>query len=286
MNTRACALRLAAALGCVGIADAYGSPPPGSTDPRTDSIRRSVPLAEKLPEQTKDAPSSKSGQKKRVIGGIPVESIDETLYVPPKPANLERPVYPFEMLKQRVSGEASISCLVDTDGRVVQINVLNATRPEFAEALAAAIEAAEFAYGTKEGDPIASVLGFRYRFDPRANGDDTQRREELELLELASKKKLSIGKPDRLDRPLRARKQQAPAFPVRMLKSGEQGTAVVEFYLDEYGEPKLPRVLSATDPSFGYAAAHAVSQWRFEPPTVDGHPVVMRVAVPFQFRLE
>jgi TonB family protein len=100
------------------------------------------------------------------------------------------------------------------------------------------------------------------------------------------KKRLAVGHPTRLDRPLRAKKQPAPAFPVRMLKSGAEGAAVIEFFLNEYGEPRLPRVLSATNPAFGYAAAHAVSQWRFEPPTVDGQPVVMRVAVPFQFRLD
>lgn len=234
----------------------------------------------------KSKPAEKDATTKRTINGVPVESIEDTLYVPPKPNNLEPPVYPFEMLKERVRGEASVSCLVDTDGRVVQINVLNATRPEFAEALAAAIEAADFAYGTREGDPIASVLGFRYRFEPRAEEDDLEKKEDLELLDKAVKKRLAVGKPGELDRPLRAKKQPSPAFPVKMLKSGAQGAAVIEFYLDQYGDARLPRVLSATDPAFGYAAAHAVAQWRFEPATIDGEPVVLRVSVPINFRLQ
>jgi hypothetical protein len=48
---------------------------------------------------------------------------------------------------------------------------------------------------------------------------------------------------------------------------------------------RLPRIVSATADSFGYAAAQAVVAWQFGPPLVGGKPAVVRVKVPFKFSL-
>ena len=45
----------------------------------------------------------------------------------------------------------------------------------------------------------------------------------------------------------------------------------------------MPRVVSATEEGFGYAAVQAVSAWWFEPPLMGGKPVVVRVQIPFKF---
>jgi len=41
--------------------------------------------------------------------------------------------------------------------------------------------------------------------------------------------------------------------------------------------------VSATAPEFGYAAAQAVATWRYEPPLLDGKPVIARVQIPVSF---
>jgi outer membrane biosynthesis protein TonB len=46
---------------------------------------------------------------------------------------------------------------------------------------------------------------------------------------------------------------------------------------------RLPRIISATDPAFGFAAAQAVFGWQFKPPTKGGQPVVTKVRIPFGF---
>jgi TonB family protein len=236
---------------------------------------------EAKPESRKDAANAAAGQR---VFDVPRESIEGTLYVPPKAGKIDLPVYPYELLRQRVAGEAAVTCMVGTDGRVVNTRVMRATRPEFGAALAAALEATRFGHGTREGEPIASVMGFRHTFNPR--GSETQSlQEELELLERALRRPQTLGKARDLDRPLRAKEQPPPAFPPQLLRQGVEGNALIEFLLDEDGRVRLPRIVSASDPSFGYAAAHAVAQWRFEPPTARGEPTVMRVSIPISFRV-
>ncbi len=219
---------------------------------------------------------------------VPKQSLEETLYVPPKAGKIDLPVYPYEMLRQRVTGEASVSCLVNVDGTVVNTKVIRASRPEFGAALAAALEATRFGHGTREGEPIASVMGFRHAFTlrPHSGRGEEDLQEELDLLERTAQRPQTVGRARDLDRPLRPKERKPPAFPPSLLGKGVEGEALIEFLLDESGRARLPRIVSASRPEFGYAAAHAVAHWEFEPPTARGAPTIMRVAVPFSFRVD
>ena len=68
-------------------------------------------------------------------------------------------------------------------------------------------------------------------------------------------------------------------------KSGKaaKGEATIEVLIDKDGWVQLPRVVSTSNPAFGWAAAQAVAVWRFEPPKVGGKAVVTRVRIPFVF---
>ncbi|HYC71089.1 MAG TPA: TonB family protein [Opitutaceae bacterium] len=232
-----------------------------------------------------DAEKEAVARGQQVLLETPRQSIEGTMYVPPKAGKIELPVYPYDLLRQRITGEASVSCMINTEGMVINTRVMKATRPEFGAALVAALEATRFGHATKEGEPIASVLGFRHTFNPKDHAEKDWQ-PEIELLERAVRRPQTLGKARDLDRPLRPREQRSPAFPPSLLSRGVGGEALIEFLLDETGRARLPRIVSATDPSFGYAAVHAVAQWRFEPPTARGEPTVMRVAIPFTFRVD
>jgi hypothetical protein len=45
----------------------------------------------------------------------------------------------------------------------------------------------------------------------------------------------------------------------------------------------LPRIVSASAPEFGWAAATSVSQWLFKAPRRKGKPVDVKVAMPVSF---
>ncbi len=92
--------------------------------------------------------------------------------------------------------------------------------------------------------------------------------------------------PKKLDLPVKVVSQRTPVFPLSVQSRLTQGQAKLEFLIDEEGRVRLPRIVTAADPAFGYAAIQAVSAWRFEPPKASGKPVVARVRLPFEFNLE
>jgi TonB family protein len=214
----------------------------------------------------------------------PKISLEEAMYVPPKFRTRVKPVYPFELLRDGVAGAARVGCFIDQNGAIVNAQAVQATRPEFGAALVAAVEASTFAMATNEGEPIPTILAFVHEFSHRAPNAAEVCADE-ELLDRVRRRPRTLSRPAELDEPLRPKTQVAPTFPLALRRRDVEGTATVEFVLDERGRARVPRILSASDPAFGYAAVQAVVQWEFEPPTVKGTPALVKVIVPFTFSL-
>ncbi|MDB6128188.1 MAG: transport protein TonB, partial [Verrucomicrobia bacterium] len=49
------------------------------------------------------------------------------------------------------------------------------------------------------------------------------------------------------------------------------------------GRARLPRIVSATDPAFGWSALQAIAEWRFVPPRRGGKEEIVRARIPFDF---
>ena len=77
--------------------------------------------------------------------------------------------------------------------------------------------------------------------------------------------------------------QTSPEFPPALRGRVAQGTGVVKYFVDPTGHVRLPTVITASDPEFGEAALAAMKQWRYEPPRIDGKPVVVLERHSFQF---
>jgi TonB family protein len=89
----------------------------------------------------------------------------------------------------------------------------------------------------------------------------------------------------KLDVMPKALSRRPPVYPSTLREAGRPGEALIEFYIDEKGDAQLPRIVSASAPEFGYAAAQAVATWRFEPPMKNGKPVIARAQIPVAFKL-
>jgi TonB family protein len=159
--------------------------------------------------------------------------------------------------------------------------VNKATHPEFGEATIAMVEQWEFEPALKDGRPTRSELAFAQEFSrydrelvPEAVDD---------VLTLEQKHPERIVGAGKLDEPLKPTSTRPPVFPVAARGKGGKGEATVEILIDGEGRARLPRVVAASDPAFGWAAVQAVAVWRFEPPTRKGQPVVTRVRIPFEF---
>jgi TonB family protein len=201
----------------------------------------------------------------------------------PKPLLTSAPVYPYDLLVQKIKGKASVTFAIDPSGRTRLVRLTSATRPEFGEAATAMIEAWRFEPARKNGKPCWAVL--RKDQDFERDADDFPMNESAERLLRALKKEPSPIVDDfrTLDAPLKGRFTPSPVVPEAVLASKAKSVAVVEFIVDHAGHAQLPRVISATSPDFGWAAATAVARWQYTTPSKNGRPVDVRVRVPVEY---
>ncbi len=202
----------------------------------------------------------------------------------PQPVSTAFPVYPFEALVEGKAGTTEIKFIVGPNGRVSSSQVLQAGLPELGPAVLAMIDAWRFTPPkNKEGQPCYAALTMRHDFRPNNNGDVPLTEEALKILKKLGKKPEEIIAPGRLDAMPKPLSRRPPVYPTGLLRKGQPGQAVIEFFIAPNGDAELPRIVSSTMPEFGYAAAQAVATWRFEPPRKAGKPVITRVLIPIEF---
>jgi TonB family protein len=78
-----------------------------------------------------------------------------------------------------------------------------------------------------------------------------------------------------------------PRYPESLLSRRIEGEAIVEFVVDARGRADMAtfRVISATDPLFGYAVRDVLPRMRFRPGSIGGKKVKTVVRMPFKFVL-
>lgn len=92
--------------------------------------------------------------------------------------------------------------------------------------------------------------------------------------------------PAAIEVPPRAESLVQPAYPEEARKAGVVGRAIVEVTVGEDGAVlACSLVTSSASSDLDQAALNAARSSKFAPGTKDGKPVVMKVKVPFEFRL-
>lgn len=207
--------------------------------------------------------------------------------VPPEPVNTTFPVYPFAELLAGRKGKTKLNFVVHPDGRVVEAHLLEATTPEFGQAVLAMIDTWEFKPARKkDGTPTYAIISFAHEFEPNGNGDVPVPRFAHAILRKLKRAPQEIATLAALDEAPRPISRRPPVYPLGLRALGQTGEAEVEFFIDERGDAQLPRVVSASAPEFGGAAVQAVASWRFQPPKIKGRPVTVRVQMPIEFKLK
>jgi TonB family protein len=202
--------------------------------------------------------------------------------IPPKLTHGVIAVYPFELLRDHVSGTAVVRFIVSPDGNIEQAKVINATRPEFGQALLAMLDEWKFQPAIKDGKPTEAPIEVHQEFS-ESSPDVPVSETELDLLNELKKDKPAFCPVKDLDARPQLLSQLPPVFPSALLGQVAEGQAVIAFIIDHDGNVQLPRVVFATDPAFGYAAVQGVSEWKFVPLTSHGQPVAIRAQIPIRF---
>jgi len=205
---------------------------------------------------------------------------------PPKPILTNAPVYPFELLKRKVTGKAEVSFAIDPSGRTHVVKVSGATQPEFAASAEAMIASWRFEPATKAGVPCWALLAKKQEFD-RDAADFPLNESADRLLRVLKKNPCPIlMDANGLDEKLQGRFQPEPDVPDSIRKANQPCQAIIEFIIDHAGHAQLPRIVSASSPEFGWAAATAVARWQFTQPLKGGKPVDVFARIPVVYKPE
>jgi TonB family protein len=208
--------------------------------------------------------------------------------IAPEPVSTLMTTYPFEALLAEKKGKATVRYVIGPDGRIAQARVMEATAPEFGAATLATIDGWRFKPARRKADGAATfaVVTFTREFEPDGRGDVPVSDSARWIVSRLRKNNLNAVKGEELDAPPKPVSQRPPVYPSPLREAGTDGEALIEFYIDQAGDAQLPRIVSATAPEFGYAAAQAVATWRFAPPKKAGKSVIVRAQQLVTFHLK
>jgi TonB family protein len=204
--------------------------------------------------------------------------------IAPEPVNTAFPIYPLAALQAGQSGWSEVKFIIGPAGRITASQLLGASHPEMGHAALAMIDTWEFTPPKKkDGTPCYAALTIRHEFKPNNYGDVPVSDEARQILKKLGKTPGEIVSFQDLDRPCKPRSRRPPIYPSKLLKAGQPGEALIEFFIAPNGDAELPSIISSSAPEFGYAAVQAVATWRFEPPVKGGKPTTVRVRIPLEF---
>lgn len=191
-------------------------------------------------------------------------------------------VYPLNLLQDNISGSAKVTVIVDPDGNVAKIEILEATHPEFGLATRGMMQSWEFEPATKDGKGTWSIFALKQKFDKYARGSEVSQSAEDILKNLKSHSQ-DIHVPSALDSLPVALYKPIPNYPPHLAMGGIGDLVLVEFFIDEDGVVQLPHIVEAKNDELAWIALTTVSRWRFDTPLREGRPVVTRVRLPMNF---
>ena len=185
-------------------------------------------------------------------------------------------------------GEVNVIICVDADGHLADLLVSGYTDRAFADEAVDALKHWRYTPAYDHGRPIG--VRMELRFDFSATG------RVVSLLAIDTLKNLydqTMGGPLMVNRVCPPHELDHPVVPVAPVSPGNPGklagaasgprSVVVDFYVDENGQPRMPVAVKYPHEALAVAAVDALSRWRFTTPTRAGKPVAVRVQQEFIF---
>jgi TonB family protein len=202
--------------------------------------------------------------------------------VTPSPVVIVDPIWPYDALINGDSGSAVVSFKVSETGSVSDVVVQEATQPEFGAALVAAVEMGNFDRPIENNHVVQVALARRWDF--KAVPTDAAATTDASTRIVVAMRRGEISSAKGLDARLAPIYRVQPVYPQALkARGGPAGRAEIELVVDHEGRVRLPRIISATEPEFGWAAATALAQCIFTPPTRGGVPLNVKVRIPVDF---
>jgi len=198
------------------------------------------------------------------------------------------PVFPFQLQQLSVtSGEARVVISVDSTGTLDEYLVVGYTMPEFADVAVRAIKQWKFEPARLRGEPVGATVELIFHFESQGTLVVSQTLVEnmqARLIQLMAGayvyKPCSMRDLDKIPTPIYT---VSPVYPKELADRGVKGRVVIGFYIDETGAVRMPAGSLDDNSQLIALAIAALKQWRFEPPTRGGKPVLVAAQQVFNF---
>lgn len=207
------------------------------------------------------------------------------------PRVIEQPIwlFPQEVARDSVyEGEARVLVSVSEEGELLDFILLGFTHPAFGREVADALPRCKFAPGRVRGEPATTRVPITIHFAQQGTVISMTGGESLAkyVARLTTRPTFTgtVCPGQKLDRPLQTAAMVSPQYPAELRARAESGTVTVDFYVDAEGRVRMPATSAGSHPSFARTAIGAVEQWKFEPPTSGGEPVLVHVQQEFRFK--
>ena len=196
------------------------------------------------------------------------------------------PVFPFQLTQAGVTnGQAQVAISTDVNGKLVDWMVIAYSHPELAREAVDSIKQWRFVPARLRGEPVGTTIEIYFYFEAKGVVVSTTMMDlRARATILASNRNVyepcSLRDLDRIPTPLAA---IAPQYPAELANKGVRGKVTVDFYIDETGVARMPSVSSHDNSDLTVLSIEALRQWKFEPPTRNGKPVLVRATQVFNF---
>jgi TonB family protein len=196
------------------------------------------------------------------------------------------PVFPFQLTQAGVtSGDAEVAINTDANGKLVEWMIVAYSHPELAREAVDSIKKWRFVPARLRGEPVGTTIELYFYFEAKGVVVSTTMMENMAknpilILNRNAYKPCSLRELDRIPTPLTA---VAPQYPAELASKGVRGKVTVDFYIDETGVARMPSVSSHDNSELTALSIGALRQWKFEPPTRNGKPVLVRATQVFNF---
>lgn len=183
---------------------------------------------------------------------------------PPRALHTVAPTHPPELRKKLIAGACVVECLVSTEGRVVNANVLSASDPAFGQAAVEAVRQWEFQPGERDGQPTAMKVQIPFDFTFTAE----------EILNTVAGYNVFVEPQGTVipaqelptwPQPIHI---YLPPYPKQLQGTGKHGKAVVSIIVDQQGNVIRPKIVKSTYPEFNLPALATAVRLKYEPQTV------------------
>ena len=187
-----------------------------------------------------------------------------------------------------ISGEARVVINVDSDGRLADWLVTGYTHEAFAQEAIQLLRHWRYTPAAIDGRPIDARMEVTLRFSSRGRVVSLSREDTPAMLMndfLRNQFVRRVCPAADLDRPIAVVQAVNPPDPGRTEAAPASApvSVLLDFYVDENGQTRMPVVLNDAQEDYARAAVWALSQWRFAAPTHAGKTVAVRVRQEFIF---